>query len=75
LADAVAAPRAHLDSRRGQERLCYEPGLPGEELGYATRPYDELHMFFGGVQVASVDDNGNVDAAHDPRRSGSSALV
>ena len=75
LADAVAAPRAHLELRRGLERLCYEPGLPGEELGYATRPYDEPHMFFGGVQVASVDDNGNVDAAHDPRRSGASALV
>ena len=75
LADAVAAPRAHLDSRPKGERLCYEPGLPGEELGYITRPYDELHMFFGGVQVASVDDNGNVDAAHDPRRSGASALI
>jgi gamma-glutamyltranspeptidase/glutathione hydrolase len=75
LAEAVAAPRAHLDLRPKGERLCYEPGLPGEELGYVTRPYDAPHMFFGGVQVASVDDNGNVDAAHDPRRSGASALV
>jgi gamma-glutamyltranspeptidase/glutathione hydrolase len=75
LAEAVAAPRAHLDSRPKGERLCYEPGLPGEELGYVTRPYDGPHMFFGGVQVASVDDNGTVDAAHDPRRSGASALV
>jgi hypothetical protein len=55
--------------------LCYEPGLPGDQLDYLQRPYDELHMYFGGVQSASVDDAGKVDAAHDPRRSGASALV
>jgi hypothetical protein len=32
-------------------------------------------MFFGGVQAASVDDLGRVDAAHDPRRSGGTAFV
>jgi gamma-glutamyltranspeptidase/glutathione hydrolase len=75
LADAVAAPRAHLDQRREGETLCYEPGLPGDQLDYLQRPYDELHMYFGGVQGASVDEGGSVDAAHDPRRSGASALV
>jgi gamma-glutamyltranspeptidase/glutathione hydrolase len=75
LADAVAAPRAHLDHRREGETLCYEPGLPGDQLNYLQRPYDELHMYFGGVQGASVDDAGTVDAAHDPRRSGASAFV
>jgi gamma-glutamyltranspeptidase/glutathione hydrolase len=75
LANAVGAPRAHLDRRPQAERLCYEPGLPGDQLPYPLRPYDDLHMFFGGVQAASVDDNGNVDAAHDPRRSGATAFV
>lgn len=75
LADAVAAPRAHLDKRSGGETLCFEPGLPGDQLAYEQRPYDSLHMYFGGVQVASVDSHGVVDAAHDPRRSGASALV
>ena len=75
LADAVAAPRAHLDARPEGETLCYEPGLPGSELPWVPRPYDELHMFFGGVQAALVDEDGSVDAAHDPRRSGGSALV
>jgi hypothetical protein len=32
-------------------------------------------MFFGAVQAASVSEDGAVDAAHDPRRSGASALV
>jgi gamma-glutamyltranspeptidase/glutathione hydrolase len=75
LADAIGAPRAHLDPREQGETLCYEPGLPGEELPYFTRPYEDLHMFFGGVQAASVDSWGAVDAAHDPRRSGASALI
>lgn len=75
LSEALAAPRAHLDPRPDGETLCFEPGLPGEALPYIQRPYDEIHMFFGGVQAAAVDENGTVDAAHDPRRSGGSALV
>jgi gamma-glutamyltranspeptidase/glutathione hydrolase len=75
LAQAVAAPRAHLDPRPEGETLCFEPGLPGSELPYRQRPYDELHMYFGAVQAASVNGDGDVDAAHDPRRSGGSALV
>ncbi len=75
LAEAVAAPRAHLDPRPEGETLCYEPGLPGDAIGYRARPYDELHMYFGAVQAASVTSDGVVDAAHDPRRSGGSALV
>ena len=75
LDDAVAAPRAHLDPRADGETLCYEPGLPGDVLGYRPRPYDELHMFFGGANAASLSDDGVVHAAHDPRRSGARALV
>ena len=75
LEDAVAAPRAYLDLREQGETLCYEPGLPGDLLGYIPRPYDEIHMFFGGVQAAAVDKDGNVTAVHDPRRSGASVVV
>lgn len=75
LADAVAAPRAHLDPRADGELLCYEPGLPGDDLGYTPRPYDDIHMYFGAVQAASIAADGTVDAAHDPRRSGGSALI
>jgi gamma-glutamyltranspeptidase/glutathione hydrolase len=76
LKEAVSAPRAHLAVRPDGELLCFEPGLPGEALtDYVARPYDEPHMFFGAVQAASVTDDGTVDAAHDPRRSGGSALI
>jgi gamma-glutamyltranspeptidase/glutathione hydrolase len=75
LADAVAGPRAHLDPRPQGELLCYELDLPGDELGYTPRHYDEIHMYFGGVQAASVSDDGTVDAVFDPRRSGGAVLV
>jgi gamma-glutamyltranspeptidase/glutathione hydrolase len=75
LAEAVARPRAHVQHRPAGQVLCYEPGVPAEGLGLALDPYPEPHMFFGGVQAASVDDAGMVDAAHDPRRSGGTAFV
>lgn len=76
LGEAVAAPRAHLALRTDGELMCYEPGLPGDQLAsYVPRPYDDVHMFFGAVQAASVADDGTVDAAHDPRRSGATAFV
>lgn len=76
LKTAVSAPRAHLDLREVGETLCFEPDLPGAEVpDVHLRPYDEIHMYFGAVQAASVSDDGSVDAAHDPRRSGSSAVI
>ena len=77
LAEAVSAPRAHVAQRTEGKMMWYEPGLPGEEVDgdYLGRPYDELHMFFGGVQAASVGSDLRVDAAHDPRRSGASVLI
>ncbi|HET7483346.1 MAG TPA: gamma-glutamyltransferase [Actinomycetota bacterium] len=75
LEEAVGAPRAHLDLRPEGETLCYEPGLPGDQLTFRPRPYQDRHMYFGAVQAASVNADGTVDAAHDPRRSGGSALV
>ena len=75
LEEAVAAPRAHLDPRPDGETLCFEPSLPGDQLGFTPRPYDDIHMFFGAVQAASVSEDGTVDAIHDPRRSGGHVLI
>jgi gamma-glutamyltranspeptidase / glutathione hydrolase len=75
LQDAVAAPRVHLDPRPEGETLCYEPNLPGDQLDFHPRPYDDIHMYFGAVQAASVSEDGTVDAIHDPRRSGGHVLI
>jgi gamma-glutamyltranspeptidase/glutathione hydrolase len=71
---AVESPRAHLVVEP-EEILCLEPGLPGRAAGIPVRVFDGLHQYFGGVQAASVDDAGGVEAAHDPRRAGASAVV
>ncbi|MDQ4065727.1 MAG: gamma-glutamyltransferase [Actinomycetota bacterium] len=75
LQEAVAGPRAHLDPRPDGELLCYELDLPGDQLPYVSKHFDEVHMYFGGVQAASVTDDGVVDAVFDPRRSGGVALI
>lgn len=71
---AVASPRAHLVTEP-EELLCLEPGLPGDGAGVPLRAFDGFHQYFGGVQAAAVDDRGGVEAAHDPRRAGASAVV
>lgn len=75
LADAVAAPRLHLDMRPDGDLLCYEPGIPGAISGYDPRPYPDFHMYFGGVQAALVTRDGRVEAAVDPRRTGGTSIV
>lgn len=75
LSDAVAAPRGYLDARPEGELMCYELDLPGDALPYTPRHYPEIHMYFGGVQAASVTPDGEVEAVFDPRRSGGTALV
>ena len=40
--------------RRDGELLCYELELPGAELGYTPRHYDEIHMYFGAVQAGKA---------------------
>jgi gamma-glutamyltranspeptidase/glutathione hydrolase len=75
LTDAVAGARGHLDARPEGDLMCYELELPGEALPYTPRHYPELHMYFGGVQAASVTTDGTVDAVFDPRRSGGTALI
>ncbi|MGH2756861.1 MAG: gamma-glutamyltransferase, partial [Actinomycetota bacterium] len=75
LANAVAAARGHLDARPEGDLMCYELDLPGDGLPYPPRHYPEIHMYFGGVQAASVSNDGTVEAIFDPRRSGGSALI
>lgn len=75
LADAVRAPRLHLDMRPDGDLLCYEPGVRADIEGYNPRPYPELHMYFGAVQAATVTDDGVVEAAFDPRRTGGTAVI
>ncbi|MCB1246375.1 MAG: gamma-glutamyltransferase [Acidimicrobiia bacterium] len=71
LGEAVAAPRFHVELRDDQPTLAYEPGVDvGLADGFALRPFDDLSMFFGGVQAARRNADGSLDGFADPRRAG-----
>lgn len=67
---AIAHPRLHVEHSDGAPVVAYEPGLDVEDLGYATRRFDGLDMFFGGVAAAARMQDGTLDAGGDPRRDG-----
>jgi gamma-glutamyltranspeptidase/glutathione hydrolase len=72
LVEAVAAPRMHAEMFDGAPTLAFEPGVDTSLVeGLALRELSPLAMYFGGVQVASVDASGEMHGAADPRRAGS----
>jgi gamma-glutamyltranspeptidase/glutathione hydrolase len=72
LEEAVAAPRMHAEVFEGAATLAVEPGLDTSLVeGLTVRELRPLAMYFGGVQVASVDADGSMHGAADPRRAGS----
>lgn len=77
LEDAVLAPRLHVEARPDGHRVHCEPGIDTSLLHaeHMVRPYERLHMFFGGAHLAAVDADGRLHAVADPRRSGTALLV
>jgi len=58
--DAIDAPRVHFE--RGE--LFCEPGIELNQDLYPLKRFDELNLFFGGVQAVTGDFEGGAD----PRR-------
>lgn len=71
LAQAVAAPRLHVDQ---DGTVCLEPGLDGLaaaiEAAPKVRTWPEPDLFFGGVHAARRTADGAMEGAGDPRRGG-----
>jgi gamma-glutamyltranspeptidase/glutathione hydrolase len=78
LADAIAAPRMHVDSV-GQVHL--EGGRPEHEADELTEAGWEVvrwagrNLFFGGVAAVELRADGSLAAAGDPRRGGHGVVV
>jgi gamma-glutamyltranspeptidase/glutathione hydrolase len=72
--DAVEAPRVHFE-----DGVVYvEPGVDTETLEQAGRTiarFRRRNLFFGGVQAAERDANGQFWGGGDPRRGGAAAVV
>lgn len=74
---AVAAPRLHVEQWADGLRVQCEPGIDPRLLhdDFLVRPFENLDMFFGGVQLAGRDDRGALHAVADPRRDGEARVV
>jgi gamma-glutamyltranspeptidase / glutathione hydrolase len=67
---SVHRPRLHVEFTEGGTRVAHEPGVDLHGLNLPTRPFDALHMFFGGVAAAARLPDGRLEAVADPRRQG-----
>ena len=73
LADAIDHPRVHPEFTDEGVRIAVEPGLDVSSVEYPRRGFDELHMFFGGVNGTAIQ-AGRLTAHADVRRSGAVAI-
>ena len=71
VAEAVAAPRVHLEG----EALHYEPPLAPGETPYQHVEWAAPNLFFGGVSAVEQRRDGVFAAAGDPRRGGAGIVV
>ncbi|MHC5004679.1 MAG: gamma-glutamyltransferase [Planctomycetota bacterium] len=75
LAQVWLNPRCHFEWRGGEPTLAHEPGIDLTEVALPTYAFDDLHMFFGGVQAAQRDAAGRLHAVADPRRAGGAVMI
>ena len=74
--DAIRAPRLHVDGTS----VHLEGGWSDDALGSLPASWDvvrweELNLFFGGVQAVLSGRDGYLEAAGDPRRGGTGIVV
>lgn len=72
LRDAIEAPRVHPEFGEWGLRIATEPGV--DLVRHVARPFDEMHMYFGGATGASFQ-KGELDAHADSRRTGSAVVI
>jgi gamma-glutamyltranspeptidase/glutathione hydrolase len=76
VADAIAAPRLHVEGTT----LHVEGGWPDGDVealpaSWDVNRWDDLNLFFGGVQAVERTATGGFQAAGDPRRGGVGVVV
>ena len=74
LSEAIEHPRVHPEFGEWGVRIAIEPGIDSETIPYPLRPFDELHMYFGGVNGAALED-GHLHGHADSRRHGSAVTT
>ena len=75
LTRAISHPRIHAEVFEGVPTLAVEPGIDASQVeGLAIRELPENSMYFGGVQAALRDSDGNFIGGSDPRRTGATGI-
>jgi gamma-glutamyltranspeptidase/glutathione hydrolase len=74
LPEAVRHPRAHVEFVSGRHGVAYEAGMPIERVAVASRRYETLSMYFGGVGAVLWTPGEGFITAADPRRIGGEAI-
>ena len=71
LTEAIAHPRLHFEMFEGVPTVAFESGLAIDTLeSFTPRKFDQISMYFGGVQAALWSPTKGLMAAADPRRAG-----
>lgn len=70
LEEAISHPRLHFEVFNQVQAIAFESGLNVETLNLASRQFEEISMYFGGVQAAYAHPSDGLSAAADPRRTG-----
>jgi len=68
LKEAIAHPRLHVDTTGEVDHLRAEPGLDLPNLDLPLYTFPDISMYFGGVSVASYDDERGFEVEADSRR-------
>jgi len=73
LSAAVEAPRLHFEANLTQLEGGIRPEVAQQlqQMGYDVHLWTERNMFFGGTHAVARNDQGQWEAAGDPRRGGS----
>jgi gamma-glutamyltranspeptidase / glutathione hydrolase len=75
--DAIDAPRLHLDGGLLHLEGGFDEELASglESAGYDVLRWKERNLFFGGVSAVALHEDGELEAAGDPRRGGAGLVV
>jgi gamma-glutamyltranspeptidase/glutathione hydrolase len=75
--EAISAPRVHLEG----DQLNLEGGIDSavvdelEERGYDVVRWSDVNLYFGGASAVTLEPDGSLEAAGDPRRGGAGVVV
>ena len=75
--EAVEAPRLHIEQLQEEIRAQCEPGIDTSLLSpqFVIRPFEDLHMYFGAMKLAGLDEDHQLRAVADSRRPGAVEIV